>query len=311
MRVAAIDMGTNTFHLLIVELKNEQIEVLQKISRFVYIGKGGINDGKLTSEAFERALNTLKEFRQSIDSCQVPNSNIMAVATSAIRSAKNGKELTDKIFEQTQIQVQVISGEQEASLIYEGVRKAVSIPANQTALIMDIGGGSVEFIISTSEKMLWKQSFEIGAQRLYDQFHHQEPISKNSITSLEKYLDEILQPLWEATKSYHLDFLIGSAGTFNTLREMHLRAYHKEMEEAYLIPNEDFQKIHFSMIPKNREERLLIDGMVEKRVDMIVVASCLLHFVMQKLQLPYMRISTASLREGVMRLLLSKKDLQR
>ncbi|GAB4331098.1 MAG: hypothetical protein OHK0038_05770 [Flammeovirgaceae bacterium] len=310
MRVAAIDMGTNTFHLLITELKNGQIEVLQKISRFVYIGKGGINDGKLTSEAFERALNTLQEFRQAIDTYQVPQSNIMAVATSAIRSAKNGKELTDKILELTQIQVQVISGEQEASLIYEGVRKAVPIPEKQTALIMDIGGGSVEFIIAAHEKMLWKQSFEIGAQRLYDQFHRQEPIAPSSIESLEKYLDEKLQTLWHATQRYRPDFLIGSAGTFNTLREIHLRAHQKQMEEAYLIPTKDFEKIHFEMIPKNREERLLIDGMVEKRVDMIVVASCLLHFVMQKLQLPFMRISTASLREGVMRLLLAKQDLQ-
>lgn len=273
----------------------------------MYIGKGGINQGKLSDEAIERAMQTLREFKNVLIQESVPMEYVMAVATSAIRNASNGKALLERIYQETQIDVKVISGDEEATLIYEGVRKAVPIPQGQIALLMDIGGGSTEFILADADQLLWKQSFEIGAQRLYDIFHRQEPISADSVVELEKYLHEKLLPLWQIGQKYTPNFLIGSAGTFNTLRTIHAKANGKNPDtEAYEIPYADFLSMHQQFITKNREERLAIEGMVEKRVDMIVVASCSVRLVLEKLAIPLIRTSTASLREGVMRLLLKK-----
>lgn len=309
MRGAAIDLGTNTFHLLIFDYTDCNVSIIQKVSRFVYIGKGGINEGKLSDDAMQRALSTLHEFKTFLVQESVPNEYVMAVATSAIRNAKNGKELIERIYQETQISVRVISGDEEATLIYEGVRKAVPIPHGQIALLMDIGGGSTEFILANTEQLLWKQSFEIGAQRLYDNFHHQEPISPSSVMELENYLNEKLSPLWKICQQYSPNFLIGSAGTFNTLRAIHAKAHGKNPDtEAYEIPRADFLAMHHQFLIKNREERLAIEGMVEKRVDMIVVASCSIRLVLEKLSINLIRTSTASLREGVMQKLL--KNMQ-
>ena len=300
MRIAVIDMGTNTFHILIAEQLDEKLSVLYTEKVPVKIGKGGINDGIIVIEAQERALKTLRHFKNVIS--QYNAERIYATATSAIRSAKNGQELCEKIYNSTGIKVRIISGEKEAQYIYEAVKKAVDI-GEEKSLIMDIGGGSVEFIICDKDQIFWKASFEIGAQRLLDLFHYHDPIIPEEIENLNLYLTEKLVSLTMACIEHKPKTLIGSSGSFDTFSDIY------SLENGLPITDErtelplslaHFEGIYQNIISKNKEERLKIPGMIEMRVDMIVVASILVDYVIKNCHLQKIRVSSYSLKEGVL-----------
>ncbi len=299
-RVAIIDLGTNTFHLFIVEMDGDKINTLYKEKIAVKIGKNGISKGKIASDARKRAIHTLKIFRTVIDLFEVHH--VKGVATSAIRSAKNGPDLIAEIKEKTDIDIDIISGEQEAELIYRGVQAAMSIPESPQ-LVMDIGGGSVEFIIGTGDNILWRHSFEIGAQRLLDKFHQEDPIPSESLTAMDKFLKKNLKELTEAILEHQPTGLIGCSGTFDTLTEIYLKKTNRErnMElKVNSLPLDYYYEIHSDLVSKNREERLSIPGMVTMRVDMIVVASYLIKFVLSHIETESITACSYALKEGLL-----------
>ena len=304
-------MGTNTFHLLIAEVKEGNFRALLKEKVSVKIGQGGINKGLITEDAWQRAIDCLLHFREVIDKEGVEK--VFATATSAIRNAKNGKALTKEIFEKTAIPVRIISGDQEAELIYFGVKKALDI-GSETSLIMDIGGGSVEFIICNQDTIFWKQSFEIGAQRLLDMFHYHDPIISEEVSNLNLLLNEKLRPLTQAVAEFKPSVLIGSSGTFDTLSDIY--QMENGIERApnateFPLSFESYWPIHQEIIEKKKEERLQIPGMIEMRVDMIVVACCLIQFVLDKYQIKRLRVSAYALKEGVLFNTLEQLQLQK
>lgn len=299
-KLAIIDCGTNTFHLLIVELINDQTRILFKEKVAVKIGEGGINNKIIIPAAFDRALNALDYF-----AAEIKNQNVKfvhAFATSAFRNAANGTELRDQIKERTDISIEIISGEAEADLIFKGVDAAVNVGASP-ALVMDIGGGSVEFIIGSHDHILWRRSFEIGAQRLVDLFHKSDPVLDSEIQELNTYLDSKLRPLFEALNKWQPTELIGSSGTFDTLSDIHCleAGLDKKVEDKETpLTLDAVNRIHHDLIRKDRSERMLIPGMIELRVDMIVVASSLLNFILGKHKFDNIRVSTHALKEGVL-----------
>ncbi|MFY0600225.1 MAG: Ppx/GppA family phosphatase [Cyclobacteriaceae bacterium] len=300
MRIAVIDMGTNTFHLLIVDVLNSDWKIVYREKAAVRIGKGGINKGEITSEAEQRALDTLSRFNQIIQDEGVEKT--FATATSAIRNAKNGKEIVSRILKETQISVNVISGLQEAEHIYAGVKKAVNI-GSDVSLIMDIGGGSIEFIIGTEKEILWKQSFEVGGQRLVEKFHKHDPILGSEIEDLNAYLETELSELFTAADKFAPETLIGSSGTFDTLSDIYLLSKDKSREEEateYPLSIQAFYEILDQLKAKNKAERLEIPGMIALRVDMIVVACVLIEFILKKLKIKDIRVSAYALKEGVL-----------
>ena len=298
MPIAIIDLGTNTFHLLIIENK----ETLFKESIPAKIGKGGISDGIISEDGIQRALKVLKYFREIIDSQGVSLENIFAMGTSAIRNAGNKDEFVAKILAETGIKIKVISGEEEAELIALGVKQAMDIP--ETSLIMDIGGGSVEFIICQENKIFWKQSFEIGGQRLMDKFMKSDPISMRSVQTMDDFFREKLLPLANACHQYAPKVLIGSSGTFDTLIDMFFmkeKGHLPQKEEvSFEYSLDEFYRAYDELLFKNHAERMAIAGMIELRVDMIVVAMCLIRFIVQMLDIQRIRVSSYALKEGVM-----------
>ena len=218
MKIAIIDMGTNTFHLLVVEIEKQKFEILFQERIGVKIGVGGINKGIITEQAMDRAIEALKRIKLKLTEINVANT--LAFGTSALRNAKNGSEVILKIKETTGIETQIISGDQEASFIYKGVNLALQL-GNEKSLIMDIGGGSVEFIIGNGVEIFWKQSFEIGAQRLLEEFQNHDPILKIEIDALNHYFQQRLVSLFEALEFHQPPVLAGSSGTFDTLSDIH------------------------------------------------------------------------------------------
>lgn len=298
--IAIIDMGTNTFHLLIAEGNESGYNIVHRDRLAVKIGMGGINDGIITEGAFQRALLAMQSFKNTIDQHQVTTT--YAYGTSALRNARNGREMAERIKTVTGIEINIIHGDLEAQYIYLGVRAALGLGYDKH-LIIDIGGGSVEFIIANHDHIFWKQSFEVGAQRLLEQFHKHDPILPEEVHALEKYLNHALKPLWEALKKYNPQILVGSSGTFDTLSDIFCITHdiHKAPEEIETpLSLEGFYEIHEDILQKNRQQRMEIPGMIEMRVDMIVVASCLIKFLLEKHIFNRIRVSTYSLKEGVL-----------
>ncbi|MTI22429.1 exopolyphosphatase [Fulvivirga sp. RKSG066] len=304
--IAIIDCGTNTFHLLIVKpVIDGQDEIILKEKIVVKIGEGGINDQIIVPAAENRALSALKSFSDKITAHNA--TKVFAFATSAFRNARNGEELKQKVKLETGIDINIIPGDQEASFIFEGVKTAMPI-GREPVLVMDIGGGSVEFIIGNSEEVLWKESFELGAQRLLDLFHNTEPISKNDLNRLESFLLEKLASLLENIKAFGPNVLIGSSGTFDTLSDIYCAANNISIDENASerpLTIGSFKAIFVDLVSKNREERLVIPGMIEMRVDMIVVASALIEFLLNQHPFNELRVSTYALKEGVLSLVKS------
>jgi len=303
-KAAVIDMGTNTFHLLLVELDGASFKTIYKEKIPVKLGKGGINQNHIAEDAKKRAFHTLRHFKNLIEGEDIPQT--FAFATSAVRNAENGQDFVQEVKDTLDIEIRVLSGDEEAQMIYDGIRLSGSLNG-QTELMMDIGGGSVEFIIGNSEHSIWKQSFEIGGQRLLELFHYHDPILPEEIDKLEAYLEEKLQPLIEAIKTYKPLGLVGASGTFDTLTDIYFESMLQcklTGRHVFELPVEEYEAIHRMILSKNKEERLLIPGMIPMRVDMIVVASSLIEFILRYIEVDFITCSHYALKEGAISSLL-------
>jgi len=302
-----MDLGTNTFHLLIAEVKNGSTHEVYHAQEPVKLGEGGINKGFIQPEAFARGIKAMQKFSKQI---KVNEANtVKCIATSMLRNAANGQQFIDEVKAQTGIRIELIDGQQEAGYIYRGVKASGCLSAS-TSLIMDIGGGSIEFILCTDERILWKQSFEIGAARMMDKFHRVDPISTDCIAELHQYLEQALPDLFNAVNQTPVEKLIGSAGAFETFAEVvelqHGRTFDLKQNHSYDFDLRDFIEITDLIICSSHQERSQMKGVIPLRVDMIVVASLITRFVMDKLNIEHVGMSTYSLKEGVLAGLVSK-----
>lgn len=310
IKKAIIDLGTNTFQLLVVEQGEQDFRMIHEDRYAAKIGKEGISSGMITEEGIQRGIMGLQYFQQIIEKEGITNENLFAIATSAVRNAKNSAEFCHRVLNETGIKIEVISGEQEANFIYEGVKLGMNIGL-EPSMIVDIGGGSVEFIICDQNRVMYKQSFEIGGQRLMDKFMTSDPISPRSVSALKDYLEEQLVPLTNAVHQYAPVFIIGSAGSFETLIDIFFiktfGIFPPKEQISFELPLTEFYDSFFKLISKNHDERMAIGGMKELRVDMIVVGVCLIDFILQRFDIEQIKVSNYSLKEGFFSELLKKK----
>lgn len=306
--VAVMDLGTNTFHLLIATGDVAAPTELYHVTEPVKLGEGGMKDGKIHPIAFERGVRTMENFHHQIITHKA--GRIKAIATSAIRTTSNGRDFIDAVKSRTGIDIETIDGEQEARYIYDGI-KAGQCLTEKNSLILDIGGGSVEFIIGNNKKILWKQSFEIGAARLMDKYHKVDPIPGHCIQELHDYLDQTLAPFFEVSKTFGIETLIGSSGAFETFAEVIERKdgndFDLKSNRKYQFDYNKFINITDRLIESTHFERENTPGIISIRVDMIVVASIITRFVVEKLRITDLLMSTYSLKEGVLANVLSLK----
>jgi exopolyphosphatase/guanosine-5'-triphosphate,3'-diphosphate pyrophosphatase len=298
-RVAVMDLGTNTFHLLIAEGTAAKYHEIVHEQEPVKLGEGGINKGFIQPAAFERGIKTMQQFHRLIVKNHVQQ--VRAIATSALRSAANGSYFIDEVKATTGISIEIIDGDMEASFIYKGI-KAGGCLSGQNSLIIDIGGGSVEFIICNDAEILWKQSFEIGAARLMDTFHRTDPIPPESIAALNLYLEDNLKDLFSAASAYPVENIIGSSGVFESYAEVMEteKAFNLEKIKHYNFGQDELLVLIERIILSTHQERLITKGIIQVRIDMIVTASLLTRFVIEKLKIGKVMMSTNSLKEGVL-----------
>jgi len=296
MKAAVIDLGTNTFHLIIAELSSSGVEVCYKTNLPVQLGQGRINENIIIPEAFERGILALKGFKAELDRQQVKL--VRAIATSAIRSASNGTDFVNEAFSRAGITIEVITGEEEAAFIFNGVKATGVI--KQTSLIMDIGGGSTEFIICNPDGYLWKKSYNIGAARLLQAYFHTDPISMEEQMAIRAHLDQELDELKTACTAYHPQVLIGSAGAFETFAAMLLKDTDIKTISAAAPAINAYRSLSEKLIASTHAERVLMPNLIPLRVDMIVIAAILTSYILEKTGLESISLSTYDLKMGVL-----------
>lgn len=296
MKVAVIDLGTNTFHLIIAELTPQESRICYKTNLPVRLGEGKINENFIIQEAFERGLLALEKFSLIIKEHQVDL--VKATATSAIRSAENGINFVKAAKNYAGIDINVISGDEEAAYIFKGVRATGVI--DQTALIMDIGGGSTEFILCNQEELLWKKSYNIGAARLMQAFFHSDPITAEDQQDIIRHLDGELGDLKEVLNLYQPKHLIGSAGAFETFAGMLYPELNLKEIKHYPISIPAYKALSATFIASSHTEREKMPGLIRLRVDMIVMASILTDYILSAGNIEQLSLSTYDLKMGVL-----------
>lgn len=305
MQIAVIDMGTNTFNLLVATTAGRDgFEPLYHSKIGVMLGKGGINSHVINPDAYARAINAISDLLVEVD--KLGGAKVKAYATSAIRSAANGQQLINEIKEQFGVDVEVISGDREAELIYKGVNQSLKM-GSEKHLLMDIGGGSNEFIICNSSSIFWKQSFPLGVSRLLERFSPSDPILNTEIVTVENFLRDGLEPLWRAVKEHSPKVLVGSSGTFDTYRDVIFYGS-DSVELSKELGLEPFKKLHYRLLSSTLEQRRCFRGMDELRVEMIVLASILTNLVLDITNISTVIQSNFALKEGAIVELLTNVD---
>ncbi len=294
MKVAIIDLGTNTFHLVIAEIEGEEPKVIYKTNVPVRLGEDITKANLIIPIAFERGVNCLKGFKATIDQYGV--NLIKAVATSGVRSAKNGQDFVNSVNEYTGISIDIIDGDVEAKLIYEGVKWSGAITCS--SLIMDIGGGSTEFILCDEQNLSWKKSYNIGAARLMQMFFKSDPISLVDQLAIREHLDSQLAELMAICEIYKPTTLIGSAGAFETF-DLMINA--ELTNNTSNIDYHAYQDLASKLISATHEQRANMKGLIPLRIDMIVMAALLTNYILEKLNIKQITLSTFDLKMGVLK----------
>jgi len=302
-RVAIIDLGTNTFHLLIVKCHNStSFTILDRQVIPVKIGAGGINQGHITPEAYQRGTQALQDFNTVI--IQHGARLVKIVGTSALRNAENAPDFLHEAEVLLNCPITLIDGDEEAGYIYQGVNRAVGL-GQEPFLILDIGGGSVEFILGDQQELYWKKSLEIGAARLIDRFPHDFPVSETQKQDLIAYLQTQLEPLLRVLNQYELKHLAGASGFFETFVKLHLcRAGEESPPEAmplhYTLNLAQFRTVSNRILGSSREELYNMPGMEAFRAEMMVVSTLLLEFILEQTGIAFIHYADYAVKEGVL-----------
>ena len=293
--VGIIDIGTNTFHILIAEILGKQFKTLHKERIYVKLGEGGLHS--ILEPAFERGIQAFKRFRLILD--QFHCKEYLCLGTAAMRSSDNAQAFKEKVWKETRIKIQTITGSEEAKFIFEGVSLAYPLSLEKV-LIMDIGGGSVEFIIANEEKIWFSKSYPIGLTILKRKFHQEDPINELSKKEMKAFLSSTLEDLLGHVELHKPELLIGSSGTFEVL---------DNSSKKGVLLNDQCKEINFNefllfskaIISTESKDLMLHPSIPKSRVDLISVALLLILFTTDLAKISRIVSSKYAMKEGALR----------
>ena len=303
--IAAIDIGTNSIHMVIVEIEPSlpSFTIIAKEKDTVRLGDRDSKTGELTSEAIARSMATLKRCKDLADSLQAKQ--IIAVATSATREARNGMEFVQRVKDELDININLISGQEEARRIYLGVLSGLDF-TDRPFVIVDIGGGSTELILADDERPRFLSSTKVGAVRLTNEFVTSDPISKTELASLHAYvrgmLERSVDKIWTNLELNENPQMIGTSGTIETLAAINSndkQGFVPNPLNGYELSLDDLESIVEKLSEMTYEERLKVSGVSERRAEIIVPGAIILLETMKMLKLQSITICERALREGI------------
>ncbi|MBO6522686.1 MAG: Ppx/GppA family phosphatase [Balneolaceae bacterium] len=307
-RLAAIDLGTNSFHAVIVDIfPDGSFRKVDDLKEMVQLAKGGLGK-RLADAAFKRGIEALKKIKVLCDSQGVER--ILAYATSAIREAENGGEFIQKSIDDIGIKINAIPGSMEAELIGYAVQHGVKLNEDPV-LMVDIGGGSVEFILGNHEEFFFLTSKKIGVSRMTDIFKPGDPITQEDINKMEAHYAEELNNVEAAVKKNPTKTIVGSSGTMQNIALMIANQKGLPTDvtlNEFEFSAKDFSKFYADFIKLDSKKRLKVSGLDTKRVDFINTGVVLVNLLINKFGIESFKISTQALREGIIIRYL-KKDM--
>ncbi|HOE05471.1 MAG TPA: hypothetical protein PLZ52_09650 [Bacteroidales bacterium] len=296
-RFASIDLGTNTCNLLIADYEGRSLKTVCVEKRAVMLLKNSGSSNTIQPDAITRCRTVVAEYKQLVSLYKADIT--IANATSGIRSASNGNQILGMLHTHSGVEFGILSGDQEAALIHKGVANALNgLPGK--LLLLDIGGGSNEFVIFEGQKILWKKSFNLGISRLLNKFQLRDPLCLNDMKPVYDYFDAELTELYEQLKIHHVEALVGSSGTFETISNIIRCKTGGEIssENSFPISAEDFHQVFQIMTTCNVNERLAIEGMEALRVELMPLASAFVNHLLNRTRITHIIHSRYSIKEG-------------
>lgn len=300
--LAAIDIGTNSFHLVIAKIDSKnRFTVVTKTKEVVRLGNSSNDMKYISAESLDRGVEALKRFKLICDSY---NAEIIAVATSATREALNKEEFLYRVLKETGIEINIVSGYEEARLIYLGVLQSLDI-YKKKILLVDIGGGSTEFLIGKKGSVKIASSLKLGAVRLTRKFDLDEKVTKENLKSAKIYVKGAMNQLVRTLQNEDYDLVIGSSGTISNIGSI-IKSENTPVSDQDVIMNGFVikKKPLYSAVEKiykadTTQERLNIPGLDPKRADIITGGAVILEQIFTDLEIEKMTLSGYALREGI------------
>jgi exopolyphosphatase/guanosine-5'-triphosphate,3'-diphosphate pyrophosphatase len=301
VRLASIDIGSNSVHMIVADVTGpNSFYVIDRERERVKLGAGAFRTGRLRPEAMSAALDALKRF--SLLCRRLGVSRIYAVATSAVREAANGRQFLEQVRRRTGINARVISGREEAELIYRGIRHAADIE-NRNALMLDLGGGSLEIMYGNAARLIIAKSLPLGVQRLRDHFGAQDPLPRKQRNALLKHIRRTAGPVIRQARRRGIDLVLCTSGTHMTLGLCCLRLRGRDPWGAlngYLIRASELRDLHATLMDTDAAGRTRLPGIDERRADTIHFGSAVLTTVLELADARVFQLCGASLREGLL-----------
>jgi exopolyphosphatase/guanosine-5'-triphosphate,3'-diphosphate pyrophosphatase len=299
MRLAAIDCGTNSIHMIVVRIRPDlSFEVIDREKEMVRLGSGGLDGKALTAEAMAAALQAFSRFRRLAESHQVEE--ILAAATSAVREAENGGEFLAAVERETGIKPQVISGTEEARLIHLAAVYGVDV-AGASAVVVDIGGGSVEITHGAGTALRVARSFKLGVIRLTERFVHTDPLSGRDERKMVRHIQDQLSKYLRDIRTTGFDRVIGTSGTILSLGTVASADRRRASDEIrnLRVSAKQIHRLRKDLTNRSIGERMKMPGLDPRRADLIVAGAVLLDTVLQRLDAPEITLCDLALREGL------------
>ena len=299
MRLAAIDIGTNSLHMIVVRVRADlSFEVIDREKEMVRLGAGGLDGRAITPEAMHAALLVLSKFRRLADSHGVDE--IIAVATSATREAENGSEFLKKIVEETGIRARVISGTEEARLIHQAAAYGVGLTSD-VAIVIDIGGGSVEITRGAGQHMEAGRSFKLGVIRLTERFIKSDPLVPRDERKLNRFINAEVGKFLDQIAKQGFDRVVGTSGTIQSIGAV--AAAERGSSQGSLrnrrISAKQLRRARKQLVSRDLQERLKVPGLEPRRADLAVAGAILIDAIVRRLGAPDLTLCDLSLREGL------------
>ena len=299
MKIGTIDIGTNSMRLLIADYENKIIKNRKKYINTTRIGQGVDQEGYITEEALERNLKALKEFA---DKCVEENcEKVYCMGTSALRDSKNGQEFVDRAKELTNIDVKIICGEEESNLGFLGVLEGAGGDKSKDILVLDIGGGSTEFIVGNEDGIKFCKSENVGALRMTEKFITTDPISDEEFNNMSMFIEDTISSTIDKIKDINISKLVGIGGAITSLSAMNqqLEVYSMEKVHNSVVSKKDLEKILQNLKKMTLSDKKTIKGLQPKRADIITAGVKILHIIMEKLEIEEIMISEYDNLEGL------------
>lgn len=300
-RIGIIDLGSNTFHLLIVEVEGLDFHFIYKKRSYVFLSQAGVKH--IAKEAFERGIQTLAEFREIMDHYAV--SECKAIGTAVLRSADNAEAFLQKAKSDYQIDIEVIHGQREAELILKGIQLACPLPSQQ-ALMMDIGGGSVEFTLTNNNQVVYQESLPIGLGVLHNDYKLSDPAQYDEIVNIKHTLTRHSKKLIKYLKKYQPTTFIGAAGSFEVIADALMQDSSSNESNCALLHQIPLLQFIRPLIFSTYEERVENPFIPQKRVNLSVYAFIMVEWVLELNAYDAIYVSKYSLKEGLLSEMLLK-----